>query len=66
MNLGVFFYAITAFASGYKSGSMYAQSRGQHWKMVMMLTSLVFPMFLVSVSFGLNVVSKYQITWQMS
>jgi len=57
MNLGVFFYAITAFASGYKSGSMYAQSRGQHWKMVMMLTALVFPMFLVSVSFGLNVIA---------
>eukprot|EP00658_Telonema_sp_P-2_P001788 TRINITY_DN1066_c0_g4_i2.p1 TRINITY_DN1066_c0_g4~~TRINITY_DN1066_c0_g4_i2.p1 ORF type:complete len:400 (+),score=73.32 TRINITY_DN1066_c0_g4_i2:47-1246(+) len=54
LNLVVFFYAITSFAAGYKSGSMYAQSRGQQWKFVMMATALAFPSLLLAVTTVLN------------
>jgi len=57
LNLVVFFYALTSFASGYKSGSMYAQSRGQQWKSVMIATAVAFPAFLMAVAIALNVIA---------
>lgn len=35
INLIVLFYAIGSMVAGYKSGSMYAEGKGDNWKLVM-------------------------------
>jgi len=57
INLIVLFYAIGSMVGGYKSGSMYAQGKGDSWKMVMVLTMFTFPTFIFAVSMLLNAVA---------
>jgi len=57
INLIVLFYALGSMVAGYKSGSMYAQSKGQAWKTVMGLTIFAFPTFLFAVAMLLNSVA---------
>merc|ERR1711871_1754585 len=57
INLIVLFYAIGSMVAGYKSGSMYAEGKGESWKLVMMLTMFAFPAFLFGVSLVLNAVA---------
>jgi len=57
INLIVLFYALGSMVAGYKSGSMYAQTKGPHWKTVMALTIFAFPAFLFGVAMLLNSVA---------
>lgn len=54
MTAGIFFYVFMALIAGYMSGRLYKTLRGQQWKSAAFWTATLFPSFIFSTGFFLN------------